>query len=650
MTNEKKAKRPIDILKSPIIVILSIVIGVAVGLLSLQSGPANPFAAAAPAAKNAVAIMAPLGDFYLNFIQMSVIPILITAIVSSLASLLRHKAASRSIGKLVLVTLLFIILSGLFGMACGYLGRPGEGLDAGARKVLGAEVNKQGGVLEMELVPAKEEAAPAKQSGFLDFLLGLAPKNIFNSLSFGYTLQLVFFSIIFGIALGFIRKDAATQLIGLTQATLEAFQKLIVWAMYMLPFGLICLLAKQISVVGIDVFGAMLRFIVLFWAGGFLVFLLVTVVIWVKSGVRNPFRVLKALFDPIMISLATRQSLAALPSAIDSLEEKLGFEGTVVNLTMPLGITIGRYGNIFFFALASFFVIQLYGIPLDLQGYLMVFAGSIFAGIATAGASGIATLSVIGIVLAPLGLPVEAILVILMAIDPIVDPMRTFLLVYVNMCVSSLVAGKASSEPLPEEAAFAGALAREAAAPASPSEVPFEPEIPAMAGAAPGGEWHLAPEAAERPAPFQGEKPEPGRRPLVAAFPAIDSPPYVYRDADGELAGIEAEVAREIARRLGRDFVADRSAADKEGLLDLLASGGADIAMARFTRPEQREQRAAFSDPYISVARRGSRDYVSVALSRRRDSVLRQVNEVLSDLHREGFTRELVEKNKEMRA
>jgi hypothetical protein len=100
---------------------------------------------------------------------------------------------------------------------------------------------------------------------------------------------------------------------------------------------------------------------------------------------------------------------------------------------------------VFYFAVAVFFVIQIYGMEPAFAQYATIFLGVIFAGTATAGASGIVTLSVISIVLSPLNLPVEAVLVIFMAIDPIIDPFRTFLLVYGNITATTLIAGKKKS-------------------------------------------------------------------------------------------------------------------------------------------------------------------------------------------------------------
>jgi len=127
------------------------------------------------------------------------------------------------------------------------------------------------------------------------------------------------------------------------------------------------------------------------------------------------------------------------------MQDDLRFEHESVSLMLPLGITIGRYGNIVYFALASLFVIQLYDQPLSAAGLAIVVIGSVFAGIATAGSSGILTLAMIGIVLGPLGLPVEAVLIVMMAVDAVIDPMRTFLIVYVNIAATALIVHRTSA-------------------------------------------------------------------------------------------------------------------------------------------------------------------------------------------------------------
>jgi len=95
---------------------------------------------------------------------------------------------------------------------------------------------------------------------------------------------------------------------------------------------------------------------------------------------------------------------------------------------------------------AALFVAQLYGVDMNISRYGIVVVGSVFAGMATAGASGIATLNLLSIVLGPLGLPLEAVLIIFIAIDAIADPLRTMLIIITNMAANALIVPK--TDPL----------------------------------------------------------------------------------------------------------------------------------------------------------------------------------------------------------
>ena len=119
----------------------------------------------------------------------------------------------------------------------------------------------------------------------------LVPPNIFQALYQGLALQIVFFSIIFGIALGSIRSEASDLIINIMLSVLETFQRLVAWSLYGLPFALVCLIATQVASVGVEIFSAMLKFTVLFWLVGAVLFVVSTLVIWLRSGVpQSPAR------------------------------------------------------------------------------------------------------------------------------------------------------------------------------------------------------------------------------------------------------------------------------------------------------------------------------------------------------------------------
>ena len=189
---------------------------------------------------------------------------------------------------------------------------------------------------------------------------------------------------------------------------------------------------------GLDIVEAMIKLIVVFYIGSLVCIIFNLIVIWIRSK-RSFFYVARAISEPLILAFSTRSSYATIPSSVKCLEENLYFERSITNLIIPIGITLLRYGNIFYFAIVTMFVTQLYDIEFGPTQFAITIIGSIFAGMATAGATGFATISFISIVLNPLGVPYEAVIVLLFAIDTILDPMRTTLIVQTNIMATSLI-------------------------------------------------------------------------------------------------------------------------------------------------------------------------------------------------------------------
>jgi proton glutamate symport protein len=475
---------------------------------------------------------------------MTVLPIIITAIASSLGRLMRDKSSAGLMGKITVMFVLCIVATALTGMLLGMIGRPGAGLDEKTRELLSkliSSADKDGlsGALEVSIRSIQQGGSVVRGPSLVNFFRDLIPSNIFQALTSGSTMAIVFFSIIFGVAIGILKEESASLLISLLSAIFEAFQKIINWSLYLLPFGLVCLMAGQIAAVGPQIFMAMSKFIILYAVGTVLIFIAATAIMWVRSGIASPLKALAFLFEPVLLAFATRNSMATLPSAITALDKKMGFNSNTVNLTLPLGMTLGRFGNIFYFALGTFFVAQIYNTPLGIMHYFIIFLGVVFGGTATAGASGIVTLSMISIILNPLGLPVEAVLVIFMAIDPIIDPFRTFLIVYMNMAVTSLVARHEGDQENSGEAE---------------AETEKSGEVPLPAGYFPdaGNAEPLRDRAGE------------AKTLAVHIREPRDRPPILYR-REGALQGLEAGFLAEMARRLDRELIVTDAAAPGYG-------------------------------------------------------------------------------------
>jgi len=410
-------------LLSPWVILVSMVVGVLIGVYN----------------KNLAVMLAPYGKIYLSLLQMCILPVLLSAVATSLGGLVRSKDAKGSIKRMILVFAGGLIITSAFSMTCGLIGQPGSGLNKETQAVLGELVNKSRSELGLEMNFSGPNESSNSAPGIMDFFTTIIPTNIADSMSRGKNLQVLFFAIILGISIGFIPDKQSDSLLMTLDGIYLAFSRVIKWAMYILPFGLCCLMADQISRVGVEILFAMSRFIIVFYIAAGLFFVLNTIIIWRRSG-SSFFKVLSGLKEPIIVVLSTRSSFATIPSSLNAMHDKLKFEQSTTNLLVPLGITLCRYGSVFFFSISTIFIAQLYNVSLGIEGLIVVLIGSILAGMATSGATGVVTLSMMLIVLEPLGLPFEAVLVLFIAIDPIIDPMRSLLIVYPALASTALVA------------------------------------------------------------------------------------------------------------------------------------------------------------------------------------------------------------------
>jgi len=400
--------------------------------------------------KAGVSYLAPFGQIYLSILKMSVIPIMVSAVVVSLARLLRSRETSKYLNKIIMTAALFFAGTAIIGLLAGIALQPLSHGNAGMRKSIGRlMINKdEGGPIEGELefksvireIDSRFYPVEKKNPGLISsFVLGLIPENIFSALSAGNTLKIVFFSIIFGIMLKFTSRQSSNILIKSFDGIFEAFQALIKFIMYFLPFGLCALLADQFSKIGFSVLTSLVTLIILIYASSLIIFFISTLIIWRYAG-GSYFRQYSALKDAVMIAMGTRSSFTALPSAISGLIEGLNLNKDRAKLTVSLGFTLCKYGKILIFCIGSVFAAYLYDYPLGAASYSVIIMGSILAGTAASGAPSIVSRGMISMVLAPLGIPAEAIIVILLAIDPLVDPVITLVSTYPNYALAAIIA------------------------------------------------------------------------------------------------------------------------------------------------------------------------------------------------------------------
>lgn len=386
--------------------------------------------------------LAPVGDVYMHLLEMCVLPILISAISLNIGRILSASGQGGKVGRLVAMTLSVFVVSALLGMAGGAIGQPGV-LNADSRAALGDVVRQSGYAPDVETAIDSPYVAPLQSSGLFSFLDRLVPHNVFAAMASGNNLQVLFFAILFGLALGFASEHHSKIVFDGMDALYRAFSNLIRWFTYLLPFTLPCMVAPQLQQAGMDAVVVMTRFVIV-TGGVFLAACLIAgFVLWRRSQ-GSPGRVYAALKEPLTLAFATGNSLACVPSSLESLES-LGFTSRDAGLVLPLGITVFRFGNVMYFAVATLFVAQIYGQPLRPADLAFTLLGSVLAGMATAGTSGVLTLVLLDIILVPLQLPLSGMLPLFVVLEPIMTPLRTILNVLLNCALAALWAERQPS-------------------------------------------------------------------------------------------------------------------------------------------------------------------------------------------------------------
>ena len=414
------------ILKNPITVIFATLLGALIGITN----------------KELSSLLGPLGKMYLYFLQMSVIPIIISSIISNIGKLFGSSLVREFLSKGIGVFLVICLLSSVLGISGALIFKPGSDLSPENQEILNSVIQLSDDKVDLELNLLTPNVLIEEEKSILDFLSEIVPNNVFESLTSGRALELVFFFIILGIGVGMARKEKGSQMIiEISTAFFLTFQKIINWALYLLPFGLVCLISHQISLTGTDIVRPLLKYISIFYVIGIVGVIINQMIIWIRSK-ESFFKSFKETLEPNLLAFTTRSSFACIPSCVQSLADKLSFERITTNLFIPLGITLGRYGNILYFSLTTVFIAQIYNIELSFTEIIITIIGSVMAGIATAGSTGIATLAALSIITLPLGIPLEAMLIVLIALDVIIDPIRTLLIVNTNLMSATIISKK----------------------------------------------------------------------------------------------------------------------------------------------------------------------------------------------------------------
>lgn len=409
------------ILTNPFTVLMALILGTFIGLYD----------------KQLASIISPLGKIYLAALQMSVVPLIIVMITCSIARFMQLKSLKISVSYIITIFFSGLIISTFIGGLCATIFGPGSNID----EAMLANIMKDAASSLIHEVDLKTPIETNAFQNLNQFISELLPKNFFAALAEGKILQIVIFTIILGTAIGSLNKSSHEGLLNIFESTQKALQKILSWLSAILPIGVLSLMAEQIASVNLSLLFVMTNFLCSLTFAFFCLIFLSSLIIWINFK-GNYLESVRVMCTTIVVALTTRNSFLAMSEATDAFTTKLKFEALTTNLLLPLGITICRYGNVLYFAFTTVFIVQLYNVPLTFSTYYIIFFGSIIAGIATSGATGVASIALISIVLEPLGLPLGAIFILLLTVDVIADPLRTLAIVYPNCAATSFIARK----------------------------------------------------------------------------------------------------------------------------------------------------------------------------------------------------------------
>ncbi|MDR0512551.1 MAG: dicarboxylate/amino acid:cation symporter, partial [Treponema sp.] len=358
-----------------------------------------------------------LGTIMVRLISMVVIPLVVCMMVVAVG-----EVGGKAVGKMGGLTTLLFTISTPFAIAIGlvfaFLFDVGAGIPA---------------------PPADPYAAAAGAPSFIDTLVNIVPNNIFMALSTANLLQVMTFSILIGVAISAMNnRGHAFILIEWFKSFGEVMQLILNYAMGFMPIGVMGIIAWLVGTHGLAALLPFASFIGAVYAKTFVLFLFVQVIFfaWILGGISIR-KYLQAAKEPLLFSYATNSSFATLPLAMQA-AKKMGIKDRVANFVIPYGVVVNMDGTAAYLAIATVFVARIYGIELGMPELIMITVTATLGSFGAAGTPGAAVV-MLNAVLMMLGLPLEAVALLIGFDRLLIGPTRSFLNMNGDLAVAAIV-------------------------------------------------------------------------------------------------------------------------------------------------------------------------------------------------------------------
>ena len=413
--------------------LLGFVVGIAAGVLAHIYAFEQPWLTAL-----IEWVTRPAGDIFLRLLFMLVIPLLFSALVLGVAELGDLRKLGRIGWRTLAYTVFVSSLAVLIGVGLVNVIRPGDGIDPATRTELLA-----GAAERAASVTSNTAAAPATG---MQLLVNIVPKNIVEAASKNDILGVMFFALMFGIALCVVRTPGAQSFQQAVQGVYDVAMWLIDKVIRLAPYAVACLMFNLTAELGYGVLKQLAAFVgTAVLAMLIHQFVVYSLILKFGAGV-SPIDFFRKIQEAMLTAFSTASSNATLPTSLKVAEERLHLPSQVSRFVLTVGATANQNGTALFEGVAVLFLAQFFGVDLTLAQQFTVVMICILGGIGTAGVPA-GSIPVVALILGIVGVPVEGIGLIL-GVDRFLDMCRTTLNVTGDLVIATAVSrGEADSEP-----------------------------------------------------------------------------------------------------------------------------------------------------------------------------------------------------------
>ncbi len=409
-------------------ILIGMVLGIIWGLLSIKFG------------WNEITSdwIKPWGTIFINLLKLIAVPLILVSLINGISNLTDITKLSRIGLKSISLYIVSTIIAICIGLILVNATQPGKLFPENKREAFQEKFG-------MTIEKGQKQAELVKKQGPLQKVVDIVPDNLFSSMSDNSKmLQVIFFAILFGIAMVMLPPDKVKPVKKLVDSINEVILKIIEIIMRGAPYGVFALLSALIvDVAGekmddtLDLFAA-LGLYALTVIIGLITLILVVYPIFIRLFAKiKYFHFLKGIFPAQLLAFSTSSSAATLPVTMECVEKNLGVSKEVSSFVLPLGATINMDGTSLYQAVAAVFIAHAFGFELSLSAQLTIILTATLASIGSAAVPG-AGMVMLVIVLESIGVPAEGIALIF-AVDRPLDMLRTVVNVTGDSTISTIV-------------------------------------------------------------------------------------------------------------------------------------------------------------------------------------------------------------------